>query len=152
MAGEQPECPVCHKKTEVYSRITGYYRPVQNWNDGKAQEYKQRGNYQVGNILVSGLQSILSDDGTYEKETGRRQKGDVLLKLFTTATCLNCRIAKEKFHQAGISPEVILAEEQPELCKQYSILQVPTMVAESNEGVSRYIGVSEILRFIADFL
>lgn len=40
--GEQYECPICGKKTEVYSRITGYYRPVQNWNDGKVQEYKNR--------------------------------------------------------------------------------------------------------------
>ncbi|MBQ8413981.1 MAG: ribonucleoside triphosphate reductase, partial [Clostridia bacterium] len=42
IAGEQFTCPECGEKTEVYSRITGYYRPVQNWNDGKAQEYKDR--------------------------------------------------------------------------------------------------------------
>ena len=30
----------CGEKTEVYSRITGYYRPVQNWNDGKTQDRK----------------------------------------------------------------------------------------------------------------
>lgn len=40
--GEQFECPICGRKTEVYSRITGYYRPVQNWNDGKLQEYQNR--------------------------------------------------------------------------------------------------------------
>ena len=37
LAGEQYTCPECGEPTEVYSRITGYYRPVQNWNDGKAQ-------------------------------------------------------------------------------------------------------------------
>ncbi|MBQ2230740.1 MAG: ribonucleoside triphosphate reductase, partial [Oscillospiraceae bacterium] len=42
LTGEQYVCPICGKKTEVYSRITGYYRPVQNWNDGKAQEFKDR--------------------------------------------------------------------------------------------------------------
>jgi ribonucleoside-triphosphate reductase len=42
IAGEVYECPQCKKKTEVYSRITGYYRPVQNWNDGKLQEFKDR--------------------------------------------------------------------------------------------------------------
>ena len=48
LTGEQFTCPICGKKTEVYSRITGYYRPVQNWNDGKAQEYKDRKVYNIG--------------------------------------------------------------------------------------------------------
>ena len=48
LAGEQYTCPHCGKPTEVYSRITGYYRPVQNWNDGKAQEFKDRKVYDVG--------------------------------------------------------------------------------------------------------
>jgi len=123
LSGEQSECPACHGKTEVYSRITGYYRPVQNWNDGKAQEYRQRKTYQAGN-------------------------GKPPLKLFTTATCPNCRIAKEKLRQAGISAEVILAEEQPELCERYGIRQAPTLAAEDGTGRHLYIGVSEILGFI----
>jgi len=48
LSGEQNLCPVCGQKTEVYSRITGYYRPVQNWNDGKAQEFKDRLVYNSG--------------------------------------------------------------------------------------------------------
>ena len=40
--GEVGMCPDCGEETEIYSRITGYYRPVQNWNDGKVQEYKDR--------------------------------------------------------------------------------------------------------------
>lgn len=44
-SGEHFVCPVCGKKAEVYSRITGYYRPIQNWNDGKVQEYKDRREY-----------------------------------------------------------------------------------------------------------
>ncbi len=47
IAGEQYDCPTCHNPTEVYSRITGYYRPVQNWNDGKTQEFKDRQTYDV---------------------------------------------------------------------------------------------------------
>ena len=47
LTGEQFTCPHCGNKTEVYSRITGYYRPVQNWNDGKAQEYRDRREYVV---------------------------------------------------------------------------------------------------------
>ena len=47
LSGEHFTCPICGKKAEVYSRITGYYRPVQNWNDGKSQEYKDRQEYNV---------------------------------------------------------------------------------------------------------
>ena len=47
LTGEQYTCPICGQKTEVYSRITGYYRPVQNWNDGKAQEFKDRKLYDI---------------------------------------------------------------------------------------------------------
>ncbi len=53
ITGEAFTCPICGKKTEVYSRITGYYRPVQNWNDGKAQEYKDRRLYNVGRSVLS---------------------------------------------------------------------------------------------------
>ncbi|MBN2458384.1 ribonucleoside triphosphate reductase [Candidatus Woesearchaeota archaeon] len=42
LKGEQWECPECGEKTEVFSRIVGYYRPVQNWNKGKAEEFKHR--------------------------------------------------------------------------------------------------------------
>ena len=47
LAGEQRTCPKCGKATEVYSRITGYYRPVQNWNDGKIQEFADRKTYEI---------------------------------------------------------------------------------------------------------
>ena len=47
IAGEVYECPCCHEETEVYSRITGYYRPVKNWNDGKSQEFADRVEYDL---------------------------------------------------------------------------------------------------------
>jgi ribonucleoside-triphosphate reductase len=42
LSGEQKECPHCGKRAEVYSRIVGYVRPVQQWNDGKQAEFKLR--------------------------------------------------------------------------------------------------------------
>ena len=53
LTGEQFTCPICGQKTEVYSRITGYYRPVQNWNDGKAQEYRDRKVYNIGRSTLT---------------------------------------------------------------------------------------------------
>ena len=52
ITGEHFTCPICGQKTEVYSRITGYYRPVQNWNDGKAQEFKDRKVYDIGHSTL----------------------------------------------------------------------------------------------------
>jgi ribonucleoside-triphosphate reductase len=50
--GEQYNCPQCGNPTEVYSRITGYYRPVQNWNVGKQEEFRKRRVYQIGRERV----------------------------------------------------------------------------------------------------
>jgi len=45
LKGEFQQCPQCGEKTEVYSRIVGYLRPVATWNDGKQQEFKERTPY-----------------------------------------------------------------------------------------------------------
>ncbi|MBQ6734113.1 MAG: ribonucleoside triphosphate reductase [Lachnospiraceae bacterium] len=45
LRGEHFTCPTCGRESEVYSRITGYYRPVRNWNDGKTAEFHQRRTY-----------------------------------------------------------------------------------------------------------
>ena len=47
LMGNQPICPVCGAHTDVYSRITGYYRPIDNWNDGKLQEFRDRVMYKI---------------------------------------------------------------------------------------------------------
>ena len=54
LVGEQAVCPHCGEATEVWSRITGYYRPVQNWNDGKIQEFEQRKEYNVNSSKLEG--------------------------------------------------------------------------------------------------
>ncbi len=65
LTGEQFTCPICGQKTEVYSRITGYYRPVQNWNDGKAQEYKDRKVYNIGHSHLTHVGPLpAADDNT----------------------------------------------------------------------------------------
>ncbi|MFP4005284.1 MAG: ribonucleoside triphosphate reductase [Candidatus Hadarchaeia archaeon] len=51
MAGEHEACPDCGKKTEVYSRVVGYYRPTQNWNDGKQEEFVERNTFEKTRAL-----------------------------------------------------------------------------------------------------
>ena len=47
ISGEQFECPVCGKETEVWSRVVGYLRPVKNFHKGKREEYRTRVKYVV---------------------------------------------------------------------------------------------------------
>ena len=47
LVGEHAKCPKCGKRAEIYSRVVGYFRPVQNWNVGKREEFKQRKMYKV---------------------------------------------------------------------------------------------------------
>lgn len=133
LAGEQHTCPHCGSKTEVYSRITGYYRPVQNWNDGKVQEFKDRKVY-----------SILDYREHKQREAeaaGKRENFEVFgsaspdvaaaYTLFTTKTCPNCKAAKAILDRAGIKYDVVDAEDEPELALRYGVMQVPALVVVS---------------------
>ena len=131
IAGEQYVCPICGRKTEVYSRITGYYRPVQNWNAGKTQEYKERKVYDIGHSVLKGRQALkeapVQPESREEKSVpSSSAEGRVL--LFTTKTCPNCKMAGRLLEKAGIAYELIDAQEQAQLSERFSIMQAPTLV------------------------
>ncbi len=143
IAGEVYECPVCKKKTEVYSRITGYYRPVQNWNVGKSEEFKERREYDIPS-------SKLKHERKHTEETAKAndeaKKTDKIL-LFTTKTCPNCRLAKQFLDKKGIKYEVVDAEENPELCKEYGVKMAPTLVAFTRGEAKTITNASNIKAF-----
>ena len=131
IAGEQYVCPICGRTTEVYSRITGYYRPVQNWNAGKTQEYKERKVYDIGHSVLKGRQALkeapVQPESREEKSVpSSSAEGRVL--LFTTKTCPNCKMAGRLLDKAGIAYELIDAQEQAQLSERFSIMQAPTLV------------------------
>jgi ribonucleoside-triphosphate reductase len=138
LTGEQYTCPVCGRKTEVYSRITGYYRPVQNWNDGKSQEYKDRKTYCPENAVNGQPVASLKEKEEVTVEVTQRPM------LFVTKTCPNCRIVKPMLDKAGVVYDVIDAEEAPELVAKYGLKQAPTLVADGKI----YAGVAEIKNFL----
>ncbi len=128
--GEAYVCAQCGEKTEVYSRITGYYRPVQNWNEGKTQEFKDRKLYQV------------------EEEPLSHPAEDSPL-LFTTKTCPNCKIAKDFLNQAALSFEVVEVEEHMDLARQYGITSAPTLLVQDGlGGHTLHVNASNIQRFV----
>ena len=145
ISGEHYRCPECNSVTEVYSRITGYYRPVQNWNDGKAQEYKDRKVYNIAN-------SKLTRNGKPEEKKAECQccepKSENAVYLFTTATCPNCKIACSLLDKAGVKYEKLLANEHPDLVSEFGIKQAPTLVVVENGNVTKATGVSDIKKYI----
>ena len=145
LTGEQFICPECGEKTEVYSRITGYYRPIQNWNDGKSQEYKDRTVYDV---KTSKLVRAGKPTETVEITSECECKQADGFYLFTTSTCPNCKIACSLLEKAGIPYEKLLANENVELSKGYGIKQAPTLVVVKDGAVEKYTGLSDIKKFL----
>ena len=144
IAGEHFTCPECGEKTEVYSRITGYYRPVQNWNDGKSQEFKDRKTYDIGASRLTHAGPL--NMAAKEAETVVAAEGEKLL-LFATHTCPNCAQATQILDDAGIRYQKIYAEENRDLARKYGILQAPTLVVDDGSAVSKFRGVGEVRTF-----
>lgn len=147
LSGEQYTCPICGEETEVYSRITGYYRPVKNWNDGKLQEFKERKVYDVEHSHVK--QETFRETEQEEEqrifEEVNTEEGKVL--LFTTKTCPNCKLAKDSLEKANISYEVVDAGENEELVRKYGVMQAPTLIVIKEEGVQKLVNASNIRAF-----
>ena len=141
LSGEQHTCPICGKPAEVYSRITGYYRPVQNWNDGKTQEFKDR---KVYDLTASHLRKAgrAGSQGTFSQEGAPQASGGESL-LFTTRTCPNCRQAEALLQKAGVPYQKVVAEESPDLTTRYGVRQAPTLVVQG-ESIT---GLGPIKRF-----
>ena len=150
LAGEQFTCPECGETAEVYSRITGYYRPVQNWNAGKTQEYKERKEYDIGH-------SVLRHDGPIpEVKAEPVQETPVVEEsaenraiLFATPTCPNCRIACAYLDKAGFAYEKLMAEENADLAIKYGVKQAPTLVIVTGAGFEKFAGAGAIKQFLS---
>ena len=139
--GEVYTCPECGAKTEVYSRITGYYRPVQNWNDGKSQEFKERKEYDLAH-------SHLCEKHHHEEEKACENVNVDKNLLFTTPTCPNCKMAKMLLDKAGVEYEVVDATQNTELTKKFGVNKAPTMFVKKKGQNLRLDNVSEIKKFV----
>ncbi len=147
IAGEHFTCPHCGAKAEVYSRITGYYRPVQNWNEGKTQEYKNRKLYDIKkSVLKKPAKSLV----TITEDDVKIQPLHSVKYLFTTKTCPNCAMAKEILKDQEYV--VIDAEENVELTQQYGVMQAPTLVVVDGEHIKKYVNASNIQKFVDETL
>ena len=145
IAGEQFTCPECGAVTEVYSRITGYYRPVQNWNDGKSQEYKERKVYDIANSKLSVKIKEAALENSADEAVSDTEDG---VYLFTTATCPNCKIACTLLDKEGVDYTKLLANENREAVDSFDIKQAPTLVVVEDGAAHKYTGVSDIKKYL----
>ncbi len=145
IAGEHFTCPTCGKDAEVYSRITGYYRPVKNWNEGKSQEYKERKCYDIAN-------SVLTHEGPKEEKTCDCEEKSAKLAdgiyLFASATCPNCKIAEALLSKTDLKYEKILAEQNVELTESLGIKQAPTLVVVKDGETEKFVSVPGVKTFL----
>jgi ribonucleoside-triphosphate reductase len=155
IAGEVWKCPKCGADTEVYSRITGYYRPVKNWNAGKSQEFKDRRTYRVEGLASRSVadfreekrtpvtvEQTVNDNAPVKEEVTPSENSGIL--LFKTPTCPNCKAAAALLDKAGVEYTVLNANEEADLVSKYGIKQAPTLVVENGAGFEKYRGVSDI--------
>ena len=149
LSGEQYTCPVCGKKTEVYSRITGYYRPVQNWNDGKSQEFADRVTYRLTDSAAPVRQTPQAPAAAEEKTAAPEFSGETQAILISRATCPNCRVAENLLNKAGFAYRKQIAEENLELCRSYGVKGAPTLIITDGTAHSMYYGVPEIKKYLA---
>ncbi|MCQ2435880.1 MAG: ribonucleoside triphosphate reductase [Clostridia bacterium] len=169
IVGEHFTCPTCGQTTEVYSRITGYYRPVKNWNDGKAEEYRSRRVYDIP-MSNSKHPELKQNDLAAESAAPETVKSapvaeSVAVKqeaagqcacpvdvneiiLFTTPNCPNCKMATMFLEKGGVKYTKLIAEENPALVEKYGIKQAPTLVAVTDSGFEKFANVSNIRKFI----
>ena len=143
LKGEQFVCPHCGQRTEVYSRITGYYRPIQNWNDGKTEEYKQRLEYVPANSHLTHGVDRPDEDATVNEMPITNET-----LLFATKTCPNCKMAKMLLEKAGICFRTIYAEDDAELARRFKVVKAPTLIVPSNGTYTVYENASNIKGFV----
>jgi ribonucleoside-triphosphate reductase len=148
ITGEHYNCPTCQAETEVYSRITGYYRPLKNWNNGKQEEFKDRTEYvlnekQFNQIFKTKLEeSKIIANAKLEVETNK-------LMLFTTENCPNCKMVKAFLEKQNIDYDIIEADKEINLTKNYEINLVPTLIVSKDaEHYDKYTNFSSIVRYI----
>ncbi len=145
IGGEVYECPVCGGRTEVYSRITGYYRPVQNWNDGKTQEFKDRLVYNAASSMAKKGAEISA------APVSDNAKADKSILLFATKTCPNCKVAKSYLDKAGVPYSTVYADEDTVSTEKYEIRQAPTLVIVDGDSAEKIVNLSNIKKFTEEY-
>ncbi len=154
IAGEEYSCPDCGNDTEVYSRITGYYRPVQNFNDGKAQEFKDRRVYDVANSHFEKSERTVDHAHCAccaEEKAPVEVDKDAKFLLFATKTCPKCKIAAQLLDKKGVAYEKLFVEDNREFATQLELKQAPTLVIQRGDEFEKIADLPAVKAFVESF-
>ncbi|MCQ2502995.1 MAG: ribonucleoside triphosphate reductase [Saccharofermentans sp.] len=154
LPGEVKACPECGNPTETYSRITGYYRPVKNWNDGKLQEFKDRKTYDIcGSSMKPRTATVTVTAEEKElpelKPVAADEVGTKPM-LFSTHTCAKCKAVKAMFDEQHFDYELIYADDNPDLARKFDIVNVPVLIIPEADGVAKYTDIGPIRQYMND--
>ena len=157
IVGEVYTCPHCGEKTEVYSRITGYYRPVQNWNDGKAQEFEDRIEYNIaasrlthdGPVAPEKEETVTNaapSKAEEKPETSVAAEGTSgVPTMYVKDHCPKCKGAEQRFRLAGLEYNEVNCSQNMDIARQLNILQTPTIIDPDG---TRYEGDSAAVEWM----
>ena len=122
---------------------------MQNWNDGKAQEFKDRKVYDIGASTERRFGAAKAPATKAElAEKAKPAEGRML--LFTTATCPKCVMGKKFLNDAKLAYETIIVDKQPELARKYGVRQAPTLLILDGEGVTERVENPSNIRAFAE--
>jgi len=153
MPGEHEKCPTCGEEAEVYSRITGYYRPVKNWNKGKQSEYKKRSEYSLTESLKSEKCKALELTAEQLSDKVELTEG-TSFKFFYSDNCVKCPPVKEYIKTLGLNGQFVNAysDEGIDEAQNFGVRSLPAVVflengvvlntAHSIEGIRQCLSVA----------
>lgn len=143
LTGEVYTCPICGKKTEVWSRITGYYRPISNWNDGKAQEFKDRVEYLPNDSTVLKAKEVKEEIVKEEKVDYKPES----LTIFVQDHCPKCKGAEQRLKLKGISYNEVNCSVDTELARKLGVVETPTIIDTNGKW---YAGANAAVDYLKD--
>jgi len=158
ITGEVYTCPDCAEKTEVYSRITGYYRPVQNWNDGKVQEFKDRKVYvtershlthngpvqKLGDALAENSQAPATEAEKVVADTIAAAENE-LPTMYVKDHCPKCKGAEQRFRIGNIAYNEVNCSQNMDVARALNITQTPTIIDPDG---TRYEGATAAIEWM----
>ena len=120
---------------------------MQNWNDGKAQEFRDRMVYDAERSCAthSYSETVHGAKASVAAEPEKASQPDARITLFASHTCPSCKRAQQLLTQTGIPHALVYADAAPEAAAKLNIRQVPTLIS----GENRYTGLAAVQQFIA---
>ena len=142
ITGEAYTCPKCGKKTEVWSRITGYYRPVQNWNDGKVQEFKHRKEYNLASSVLK-AKEVMAEVAEAKQEQEQApveiKAGNDVLTIYVQDHCPKCKGAEQRLQVSGIKHNIVNCTENMDEARRLNLTETPTIIDPDG---TRFVGAN----------